>query len=186
MAKNPKNRRPIGNIPRGAQRRAAVMLGYGRHEPMPPREDMVQRICAQTGWGGYDQAACKRIRKKQVKHIFLRFLKARGLMDPGEGVRTVDRPSAYVYVVKQGHGSGFYKIGASKDVDARLRQLQTGSPLPLKIVVRVPATNMKHALRMEREMHHKLRAYRLNGEWFSPRCVETMARIVDELQTGSY
>lgn len=54
------------------------------------------------------------------------------------------------------------KIGfTTKDPRARLKQLQTGSPTTLVLMGWYPGTEND-----ERDLHSKLSAFRLTGEWF--------------------
>ena len=60
--------------------------------------------------------------------------------------------------------TGDIKIGRSGDVEARLRELQVGSPHKLRIIIHLP--NQGH---LERQMHQHLDRHRLRvgkGEWF--------------------
>ena len=57
--------------------------------------------------------------------------------------------------------NGIYvKIGKTQDVAARLKSLQTGSPVPLRLLGYVSGDR-------EQEFHHKYANHRLRGEWFS-------------------
>ena len=55
----------------------------------------------------------------------------------------------------------FIKIGFSDDVDQRIKELQTASPLELKLVGTMPG-----AFQTECELHKIFESYRKNGEWF--------------------
>lgn len=68
---------------------------------------------------------------------------------------------SYVYVIQQ-RRTGYVKIGQSDAPWKRLKELQTGSPLELKIVAIFPqVANLNEAL-----LHKRFAANRLNGEWF--------------------
>ena len=56
---------------------------------------------------------------------------------------------------------GLIKIGVAKDVQARLRALQTGSAVRLYIMATTPGS---YAL--ERHYHARFAEYREHGEWF--------------------
>lgn len=76
---------------------------------------------------------------------------------PGEQV-------GHVYVIKDLMAKCF-KIGWSQGWPAaRLRDLQTGNPGPLELVVAIPAATLQH----EQALHRLFDAARLQGEWFSP------------------
>lgn len=71
---------------------------------------------------------------------------------------------ADLYVLQQ-HTTGAFKVGRSSDVEARLKQLQTGSPYALRIIL-----VLKNHGNMEREIHRRLHGYESQGtdggEWF--------------------
>jgi hypothetical protein len=74
------------------------------------------------------------------------------------------RGGADLYVI-QAHTTGAFKVGRSSDVATRLRQLQTGCPYTLRILL-----VLKNQGHREREMHQRLRGYEsqqeVGGEWF--------------------
>ncbi|WP_331728809.1 GIY-YIG nuclease family protein [Streptomyces canus] len=69
-------------------------------------------------------------------------------------------PGARVYVIG-GPGLPYVKIGTSGDPEARLRQLQSGSPVPLSVLWSTPGDTA-----LERELHARFAAHRAHGEWF--------------------
>lgn len=79
---------------------------------------------------------------------------------PGSGTRQL------VYVV-QSIGGGPVKIGASttKGLAARLGSLQSGSPLPLRLLL-IAEQSGKEPPTRENEVHRRLRSERLHLEWF--------------------
>lgn len=65
----------------------------------------------------------------------------------------------FIYALKAG---AEVKLGfTSKSPARRIRQLQTGQALPLELVALVPGTRLD-----ERQLHARLRAARIRGEWF--------------------
>tara|TARA_R110000772_G_scaffold60108_6_gene135697 strand:- start:1767 stop:2093 length:327 start_codon:yes stop_codon:yes gene_type:complete len=60
------------------------------------------------------------------------------------------------------------KIGYSKDPDARIKALQTGSPYKLRISVLLPFETKREAEIVERCFHRlgKTKHKALSGEWF--------------------
>lgn len=68
-------------------------------------------------------------------------------------------PLMKITYVIQAKGGGPVKVGRTGDVDSRLRSLMTGCPLEL--VVRGVIKGDK-----EREIHERLQASRVHGEWF--------------------
>ncbi len=67
----------------------------------------------------------------------------------------------HVYVVE---GNGAVKIGVTGDLQARMAQLQTGSPYPLHLAYSTPVWGDAYAV--EAEAHAMLGRHRLAGEWF--------------------
>lgn len=57
---------------------------------------------------------------------------------------------------------GPIKIGVTEDVPARLASLQTGSPLPLRVLATLPAVGQ----RGEADIHERFASARRHGEWF--------------------
>lgn len=64
----------------------------------------------------------------------------------------------FVYLIESGDA---YKIGVSKNVPDRLSMLNCGSAQRAELVAL-----RRGSFSLERRLHQKLRAYRLNGEWF--------------------
>jgi hypothetical protein len=67
-----------------------------------------------------------------------------------------------LYAIQAGH-DGLIKIGHAANVLRRLGKMRVDSAQELKLLGVLPGGPMK-----EREVHHKLRADRVRGEWFSP------------------
>lgn len=68
----------------------------------------------------------------------------------------------FVYFI-QGSTGGAIKIGYAKNVEARLKTLQTGYPDTLVILCAVPASPTN-----EKYLHEKFKYHKLHGEWFKP------------------
>lgn len=81
----------------------------------------------------------------------------------------------FVYVLKSGKS---YKIGISKDVAERLRNLQTGNPIEIALV---SAAFLENAPRFESRLHEAFSDYRTRGEWFElpPEKVEDLIEILE-------
>ena len=69
----------------------------------------------------------------------------------------------YLYLLTDGSR---YKIGITKDVDRRLKQLQTGAASPLFVITVSADLPPTKARFLERELHRSLRSQRTSGEWF--------------------
>lgn len=93
---------------------------------------------------------------------------------------------SYVYFISDGHGH--IKIGKADDVFVRLRELQTGNPYKLKVILSVVLKSMKDAYDLELELHKMFSEDRLEGEWFNEEPVlELINRenvILDRFQFG--
>jgi len=66
-----------------------------------------------------------------------------------------------VYVIRSISG-GPIKIGFSRDIGSRVREIESNHPYPLEIlyVVRNVGTDF------ERHLHRRLKEYKIKGEWF--------------------
>lgn len=68
----------------------------------------------------------------------------------------------WVYFVQRGD-DGPVKIGITKDIKSRMSSLQTGHAEQLRLLA-----SFEGARRDERELHDRLSAHRISGEWFHP------------------
>lgn len=66
----------------------------------------------------------------------------------------------YVYLLG---GEGYYKIGRSRNVSKRIRQLEIQLPWPVTVEHTIPCENHKVS---ERTLHDMFANNRANGEWF--------------------
>lgn len=69
---------------------------------------------------------------------------------------------SYVYLIEQ-DGTGYYKIGISRDPHKRLAALQTSNGHKLLLLLTV---EVKDARRLEGMLHHRFAEFRCEGEWF--------------------
>lgn len=69
-------------------------------------------------------------------------------------------PKVFCYFI-EGVGSGLVKIGHAIDPKARMRDISTMSPVPLKLIAAFPGGEP-----VERALHRKLCRVRSHGEWF--------------------
>lgn len=70
--------------------------------------------------------------------------------------------TGFVYFI-QGESGGPIKIGYTTDIERRLKDLQTGYPDILKLLMAFRG-NQEY----EKALHKQLQPYRLSGEWFKP------------------
>lgn len=59
------------------------------------------------------------------------------------------------------------KIGKSKNVEQRIKDLQLASPVALSLLLLIPYESEEDAYKAEREFHHTFNEYRTVGEWFN-------------------
>lgn len=81
--------------------------------------------------------------------------------------------TTYLYILQAGDEKGPVKIGHSRNIAKRIESLQTGNPLPIRLLAKVPRTD---AAKLERGLHGMLAADRLEGEWF--RYSENVANVI--------
>lgn len=91
----------------------------------------------------------------------------------------------YVVQFNAGRGKVFNKIGITADFKRRLGALQTSSPFEIHIkhTINVPSNKARE---LEKELHTKLKKFRLKGEWFKEdkeylaelkECIESILRM---------
>ena len=88
------------------------------------------------------------------------------------GKRTISRAgerlsnsSAFIYFVLNADSNAI-KIGMAKDLDKRLKSLQTSSPTKLQLLKAVQLAGVKEAADIETLLHRRFFHLRLTGEWF--------------------
>ena len=84
---------------------------------------------------------------------------------------------SHLYII-QSDKTGDIKIGRSKNPKQRLKQLQTGSPHKLKLLLIV-----ENRGDLEKNLHQRLRQYRnrRNGEWFDFDCTGMLPDWLSEM-----
>ena len=94
--------------------------------------------------------------------------------DPSWGVvrNEADRG---VYFVQAG-AAGPIKIGVSADITARLKELQTASPYPLRLLATLDGATQK----TETQLHQHFASARRHGEWFEP--VPELLALINGIQ----
>lgn len=76
----------------------------------------------------------------------------------------------YVYLIRCSDNN-FYKIGISKNVKTRLKQIQTTSPDNVFIV---HTYESKYAFKIEKALHNFFKSYHKNNEWFELSLIEEL------------
>lgn len=93
--------------------------------------------------------------------------------------RITDTGAVYVIGARPG---GKVKLGWSRDLTQRLRQLQTGNPERLRILAFTPGSQV-----VERALHREFADLREGGEWFRDddrEITETIAGVLDWERKG--
>lgn len=71
--------------------------------------------------------------------------------------------TGYVYLI-EAVGFHLVKIGYTTNVAARLQQLSTGTPAPLRVLKQIECVNPGP---LERDMHRRYAAFKRHNEWFA-------------------
>ena len=72
----------------------------------------------------------------------------------------------YVYFVRAG-STGPIKIGVARNVESRLKALQIGNHLELRLVAVMECRDRADAYSKEAQFHKIFKEKRIRGEWFS-------------------
>ena len=88
---------------------------------------------------------------------------------------------SFVYIIKAGLGAKSpIKVGVTDNVPNRIKQLQTGNPFELLLVMHFECNDRRHAFHVEKTIHEILAGQRLCGEWF---CVtrSRLTKVINNL-----
>jgi hypothetical protein len=87
----------------------------------------------------------------------------------------VTNSNRFIYVLKS---RKYYKIGIAKDVEKRMRELQTGDPIKHLFVC---SSFFEDAPKFEKRLHEAFDEYRVEGEWFElpPEKLEELIEILE-------
>lgn len=94
-----------------------------------------------------------------MQHKNLEYEKAWGIVQDTQKEKKKPNPSM-LYLMECG---GHYKIGVTKDIDRRVKELDK-RPFPIKVVA--VSEPFEDAYIAEKGYHEQYGEYRLNGEWF--------------------
>ena len=75
----------------------------------------------------------------------------------------------YLYIIEC---QGFYKIGTTKMVYARLNNIKTCNPFPVNLITQFRFKDAESANTAETYLHKKFQALRERGEWFRLRATD--------------
>lgn len=84
----------------------------------------------------------------------------------------------YVYFIQDEDEIGLIKIGKADNVEHRLKSLQVGCPMKLKVLAAVSG-----GAKLEAKLHQKFQHCRERGEWFNP--VPELKRLIGLVITGN-
>lgn len=100
-------------------------------------------------------------------HLKIKILDACDIAQINDLISSMDvedlPPDRYVYVARE-LVSGRYKVGISKDPEARLKELNIGNPEELILITSYKATESGYL--SESLAHKALESYHLRSEWF--------------------
>jgi hypothetical protein len=82
-----------------------------------------------------------------------------------DGELTDKGKAEFIYFVLN-RDSDAIKIGRAKDIDRRIKSLQTASPTQLELIKTIQVHGSKEVQAKERELHQKFEHLHINGEWF--------------------
>ena len=85
----------------------------------------------------------------------------------------------HLYIM-QAHGTGHVKVGRSDDPDRRLRQIHTGCPSIVRLVLTLPDQGHIEGYLHKRMYHRKVRSNR-SGEWFEEGALAELPDSIYEL-----
>ena len=88
------------------------------------------------------------------------------------------KPKGQIYIMECG---GYYKIGVSKNIKQRQKQLNK-RPFKVNIIYKSPINEDYYS--MEKELHTQYDDKRINGEWFNlnQNDIETIKTILEDLK----
>ncbi len=81
------------------------------------------------------------------------------------GGEKLARTAHFVYFILN-EDSKAIKIGQAKNVEQRMKSLQTSSPAHLKLIKSVQVDGAEKAIELEQALHQHFQSIRLAGEWF--------------------
>ncbi len=87
----------------------------------------------------------------------------------------------YVYIIQSGFKEKApVKVGMSDDPNKRIKQLQTGNPLELRLLLSIKCTSRDHAYNLERTLHTLLSSNNIMNEWFSI-CKSNLYKAINDI-----
>jgi len=77
-------------------------------------------------------------------------------------INTSKKEPDHLYFIQMEEAPYYFKIGRTKNIEKRLKQLQTGSGVKLRLVYLFEKLGHK-----EKYLHEELNRWRQSGEWFA-------------------
>jgi len=126
---------------------------------------------------GLDERTVAYLRARISEHPDLRGTLAQAAdyrKSRGSAIKRQPASARLVYFIEAA-GSNLVKIGSAVSPESRVRTLQTGSPVQLRLLGSTPGGESH-----ERDLHRRFSHLRSHGEWFrsEPELVEHIARAV--------
>lgn len=91
--------------------------------------------------------------------------------------------SCYVYMIRSGYGNNKpVKIGMADDPKRRIKELQTGNPEVLNLVLTIHCRSRRHARLVESTLHNQLKGVNVLGEWYKVRN-DKLYKVLNKLAT---
>lgn len=89
----------------------------------------------------------------------------------------------FVYFIQCGHEKNPpIKVGVAKNIERRIKSMQTGNPFELKLLCFIECANAKEAYNLEGFIHSELKNRKIRGEWFAT-CMRRVNKIVSKWYT---
>lgn len=105
------------------------------------------------------------------------------IITPGNRLLSLDgdklaHQAHFVYFILN-EDSKAIKIGRAKNLENRIKSLQTSSPTQLKLIKSIQVESGEKAQQLEQSLHQKFQEIRLAGEWFKIR--EDLLNYIEQI-----
>jgi len=138
-----------------------VALRFQTYTKRPIKHDLIKTVMESLA----ENETFSLVPQKTVPWPIDVFTKETELSNEQKGLKLTN-----LYFIQSVTG-GPVKIGVARNPEERLKQHQTGSPFPLRIIKTIKRVSPKY----ESELHKRFSSFRLHGEWFS----ETILDLFD-------
>ena len=134
------------------------------------RLTIANEIAKKCNWPILEEGTNRKLRRSAYKYI-TRYINLTNQFD-------IKDPKCYVYFAQAGAS---VKIGVADNIDKRLKDLQTGNPIKIRLIAYIPALSKAHAYQIEHGLHRKFISYNVNGEWFHRTMIPKMLDIKEKV-----